>query len=145
MCLRDRAMVTLSSTSKKSKSSCSRMVSAVRCSGGSFDHALKTAWARRKISSMSLPTPSFSRRVAVESEPVVGQLLGTEHKDGTIAKLVILDDGQSGECLPQADAVGKDAAVVRFQLVDDARGSITLEVVELFPNETVLIAGQVVG
>ena len=45
MCLRDRAMVTESSSSKKSKSSIWRMRSAVRCSVSSLDHSLNTRWA----------------------------------------------------------------------------------------------------
>ena len=85
------------------------------------------------------------REVAVVVEPVVGQLLGAEHQDGAVAQLVILDDGQRREGLAQADAVGQDAAVVGFQLVDDAGGGIALEVEELLPNEAVLVAGQVVG
>ena len=82
--------------------------------------------------------------IAVVIEPVVGQLLGAKHKYGAIPKLVVLDDGQSGECLSQSDAVGKNTAVVGFELVDDAGGGITLEVVELFPNEAVLVPSQVV-
>ena len=46
-------MVTLSSSSKKSKSRALRIAAAVRSSGGSVDQALNAAWARRKISSMS--------------------------------------------------------------------------------------------
>ena len=56
-------MVTLSSNSKKSKSSALRMAAAVRSSGGIFDHALNAAWARRNISSMSLSVPSFVAEV----------------------------------------------------------------------------------
>ena len=40
---RERAMVTLSRSSKKSKSSSFRMAVAVLSSGGSLDHALKEA------------------------------------------------------------------------------------------------------
>src|SRR5689334_21778851 len=42
MCRRDRAMVTESRSSKKSKSSICMIRSVVRDSGGSFDHSLKT-------------------------------------------------------------------------------------------------------
>jgi hypothetical protein len=55
MCLRERAMVTLSSSSKKSKSSESRMARAVRSSGGSLAQVLNAACAWRKISSTLLP------------------------------------------------------------------------------------------
>ena len=62
MCLRERAMVTLSSSSKKSKSSESRIARAVRSSGGSFDQVLKAAWALRKTSSTDLLVRSFLLR-----------------------------------------------------------------------------------
>ena len=73
--------------------------------------------------------------VAVVVQPVVGELLGAEHQHGVVAQLVVLDDGQGGEGLAQADAVGQDAAVVGFQLVDDAGGGIALEVEELLPDQ----------
>jgi hypothetical protein len=51
----------------------------------------------------------------------------------------------AGECFPQADAIGEDAAVVGLQFVNNARGCIALEVEELFPYKTVFITGAVIG
>ena len=83
--------------------------------------------------------------VAVVGEPVVGQLLGTQHQHRAIAQLVVLDDGQRREGFAQAHAIGQDAAVVGFQLVDDAGGGIALEVEQLLPHQGVQVAGAVVG
>jgi hypothetical protein len=58
---------------------------------------------------------------------------------------IVLDDGQRREGLAQADAIGQDAAAVRFELVDDPRGGIALEVEELLPDEAVLVPGEIVG
>ena len=51
---RERAMVTASRSSKKSKSREERIAAGVRCSAGSFDQTLKAVCARRKIRSMFL-------------------------------------------------------------------------------------------
>ena len=85
------------------------------------------------------------REVRVVVRPVVRELLRGKHEHGLVAQLVVLDDRQRGERLPEADAVGEDAAVVGLQLVDDAGGGVALEVVELLPDRGVLVAGQVVG
>ena len=83
--------------------------------------------------------------VAVVVQPVVGKLLRAEHQDGLVAQFVILDHGQRGEGFAEADAVGEDAAVVGFQLVDQAGRGIALEVEQLLPDQAVQIAGAVVG
>ena len=83
--------------------------------------------------------------VAVVIQPVVRQLLGTEHQHGAVAQLVILDHGQGREGFPQTDAVRQDAAAVRFELVDNPSGRILLKVEELVPNQGVLITRSVIG
>lgn len=83
--------------------------------------------------------------VSVVVEPVVGQLLGTQHQNGLVPQLVVLDHSQCSEGLAQAHAVGQDAAAVGFQLVDDACGRVSLVVEELLPDQRVLVAGAVVG
>ena len=83
--------------------------------------------------------------IAAIGLPVVGELLGAEHQNRLVAKLVVLDDRESGEGFSEADAIGQDAAVVGLQLVDQARGGIALEVEELLPDQGVLIARSIVG
>ncbi len=78
---------------------------------------------------------------AVE-RPVVAQALGAEHEDAVVAQLVVLDDGQRLEGLPEADAVGDDAAAVAVELVDGADDPIALELVELAPDDGVADAGS---
>ena len=82
---------------------------------------------------------------AVVGQPVVGEFFRAEDEDGLVAQLVVFDDGEGGEGFAEADAIGEDAAVVGFQLVDQADGGIALEVEELFPNGSVLVAGAVIG
>jgi hypothetical protein len=62
-------------------------------------------------------------------EPIIRQLLQAEDEDGPVAQFVVLDDGEGGEGLAEADAVGEDAAAVGFELVDDPGGGIPLEIV----------------
>ena len=83
--------------------------------------------------------------IAFVGDPVVGEFFRTEYEDRAVAQFVVFDDGEGGEGFAQADAVGENAAVVGFELVDDAGGGIALEVEELLPDEGVLIAGEVVG
>ena len=84
-------------------------------------------------------------QVAIECQPVVRQLLRAEHQHAAVAKLVILDDAECRECFSQPNTVGEDAAVEGFQLVDDARCGISLEVEHLVPDQAVFVAGHVVG
>ena len=83
-------------------------------------------------------------QVPFVGDPVVGQLLRAQDQHGSIAQLVVLDDRQGGERLAEADAVGQDATVVGLQLVDDAGRRVPLEVVELLPDDAVLVAGALV-
>ena len=85
----------------------------------------------------------FERTVI--SEPVVREFLGAEDEHGFVPQLVVFDDGEGSEGFAEAHAVGEDAAVEGFELVDDADGGIALEVEELFPDDRFLIAGAVVG
>ena len=83
-------------------------------------------------------------QVAVVVQPVVGELLGAEDQDSAIAQFITFDDRKRREGLAESDAVCKDAAAVRFELVDNACGGVALKVIELLPDETVLVA-KVVG
>ena len=82
--------------------------------------------------------------VGVVVRPVLGELLRAQHENGLVAQLVVLDDRQCGERLPEANGVGEDAAVVGLQLVDDARGRVPLEVVQTLPDLRLLVTGAVV-
>ena len=82
--------------------------------------------------------------IAFVSQPVVHQFFRTEDEDRTVAQLVVLDDGKSGERLPKAHAIGENTAVVSLQLIDDAVGGVALEVEEFFPNAAFLIPRAVV-
>jgi hypothetical protein len=93
----------------------------------------------------AIPGEEVGLEVAVVVQPVVGKLLRAEHQDGLVAQLVILDHRQRGEGFAKANAVGEDAAVIGFQLVDQASGGIALEVEQLLPDQAVQIAGAVVG
>ena len=84
------------------------------------------------------------RQVCVVVGPVLGELLRRQHEHRLVAQLVVLDDRQRGERLPEAHAVGEDAAVVGLQLVDDAGRGVALEVVEALPDLRLLVAGAVV-
>ena len=77
--------------------------------------------------------------------PVFRQLFGAEHQDRFVAALVILDHGQRREGFAEANAVGQNAAVVFFQLVDDGEGRVFLEVVQHIPDFAVLEAGGLIG
>ena len=63
------------------------------------------------------------RRVA---QPVVLQLLGTEHERPLVAQLEELDNRQRRPGLAQAHAVGDDAAVVAQQPVDGGGRAVFL-------------------
>ena len=80
----------------------------------------------------------------LKNDPIVGKFLGAEDEDCPVAQLVIFDDGQSSKCLAEPNTVGKNAPVVCLKLVDDAGGSILLEVIELLPDDSVLVAGAFV-
>ena len=67
--------------------------------------------------------------VGLEGVPVVIELLWTKHKHGFVAVLVILDDRKCGEGFAETNGVGKDAAIILFEFVDDGKSSIALEVI----------------
>ena len=73
---------------------------------------------------------------AVET-PVVAQPLGTQDQYPVVAQLVVFDDGQGLESLPQSHAVGNDAAAEAIELVNGAHDAITLEFEELLPDDRV--------
>ena len=84
------------------------------------------------------------RQIGVVVPPVVGEFFWTKHQDSSVAKLIILDDSESCERFPQANAVRQNAAVVCLQLVDDPSCCILLEVEQLVPDKAVLIARQII-
>ena len=67
--------------------------------------------------------------VGTKRLPVVVQLLWAKYEHALVAVLVILYHCKGCECLTKSDTIGKDAAVVFFELVDDGKGSIFLEIV----------------
>jgi hypothetical protein len=84
-------------------------------------------------------------QLAVVGEPVVRELLGAEHQHVAVAQLVVLDDGKRGEGLAETHAVGKDAAIEGFELIDDAHRGIALKLIQRLPDDGVLPAGAVFG
>ena len=93
--------------------------------------------------------PVFCERVvdqvAPVGHPVLGELLRAQDEHVLVPALVVFDDCKRGEGLAESDAVGKDAAVILFELVDDAKRRVLLEVEELVPDDAVLKAGRLVG
>ena len=75
--------------------------------------------------------------VRLVERPVVAQPLGAEHEHAVVAQLVVLDDRQGLERLPEADAVGDDAAAEAVELVDRADDAVALELEELLPDDRV--------
>ena len=61
--------------------------------------------------------------------PVVVQFLRTQHEDGFVSVLVILNNGKGGECFSKTYTIGKYAAVVAFQLIDDSECRVLLEII----------------
>lgn len=92
-----------------------------------------------------IPGERIGFQVGVIVQPVIGQLLRTQHKDRAVAQFVVLDHRQGGEGLPQTDAVRQDAAVEGLELVDDPGCCISLVVEQLLPDEALLIARPVIG
>ena len=79
--------------------------------------------------------------ITTVGDPVLMQLFRAENKDRLVSVLVILDYGKSGERLTETHGVGKDAAVILFEFVDDCESRVTLEVVELVPDYARFEAG----
>ena len=76
--------------------------------------------------------------------PVFRQLFGTQHQNRLVSILIIFYDSQCGKCLAKTNTVRKDAAVVLFQLIDDGKHRILLEVVQQAPDFALLKAGCLV-
>ena len=79
--------------------------------------------------------------VGLVERPVVAQPLGDQDQHAIVAQLVVLDDGERLEGLPEADAVGDDAAAEAVELVDRSDDAVALELVELLPDNRVADAG----
>ena len=73
--------------------------------------------------------------------PVLCQLFGAQHQNRLVSILIILYDCQCGKGLAKANTVRKDAAVVLFQLIDDGKHRILLEVIQQAPDFALLKAG----
>lgn len=72
-------------------------------------------------------------------------VFGTEDQDGFVAVLIVFDNGQRGEGFTQAYAVCKNTAVEFFELTNNCKNSISLEVIKHSPNFTVLESGCLIG
>ena len=79
--------------------------------------------------------------VVLVGVPVFRQFFGAQHKNRLVSILIILYDSQCGKGLAKANTVRKDAAVVLFQLIDDGKHRILLEVVQQTPDFALLEAG----
>ena len=77
--------------------------------------------------------------------PVPCQLFGAEDQHGLIAVFIVLDHRECRERLAKAHAVSQDAAVVFFQLVDDGKYSVPLEVIQQAPDFALLEARRLIG
>ena len=77
--------------------------------------------------------------------PVVRQLLGAKHQDGFVAVFVVFYNRKRSEGFTETNAVCKNTAVVFFQLIDNSKGSIALEIIEHSPDFALLEAGCFVG
>ena len=82
--------------------------------------------------------------VATVGNPVVKQFLRAKNENRLVSVFVILNDRKCGERLTETNAVGKNAAVILFQLIDDGESGITLEIVEFIPDNARLEAGCLV-
>ena len=77
--------------------------------------------------------------------PVVAQPLGAEHQHAPVAQFIVFDDGQGLKGLPQADAVGDNAAAEPVELVEGAQHAVALKFEELAPDDAVADAGRGIG
>ena len=66
--------------------------------------------------------------------PVLAEFLRAENQHALVFQLEVFDDGERLEGFAQADAVGKDAAVVLEDLVDRAFDAVALELEKGLPN-----------
>ena len=83
--------------------------------------------------------------IGLEGTPVVVEFFGTKHKYRLVAVLVILDNRKCREGLTETYGIGKDAAIILFELIDDSKCSIFLEVVEFVPDDAILESRSLIG
>ena len=83
--------------------------------------------------------------VFLKGVPVAFELFGAKHKHAFVAVFVVFYDRQCRKRFAEPHAVGKNAAVVAFKLVDDGKSCVFLEVVKLFPDNAFLKAERLVG
>ena len=76
-------------------------------------------------------------KIAAIGEPIFCKLLGAEHQYIFVAFLIVFDDRERGEGLAETDTVRQYTATVHFQLVDDGKRSIFLEIVQFSPYNAV--------
>ena len=76
--------------------------------------------------------------------PVPCQLFRAQYKNRLVAVFIVFYYRKGGEGLAQADAIGQDAAVVFFELVDDCKHRITLEIIQHAPNLALFEPGRFV-
>ena len=65
----------------------------------------------------------------LERVPVVIEFLRAKNKNTLVARLVILDYRKRCKGLAETHGVGKDAAVILFEFVDDGERCVALEIV----------------
>ena len=82
--------------------------------------------------------------IAAIRHPVLGELLRTQDKNVLVPPFIIFDHSKGRECLAKTYAISKDASVVLLQLIDNAKCSILLEIIELVPDCTVLEASRLI-
>ena len=91
-----------------------------------------TARQIRMVENMIVEAVTQQRIIFIrtlERVPVVIEFLRAKHENTLVPRLVILDYRECGKGLAETYGVGKDAAVIFFQLVDDGESRITLEIV----------------
>ena len=92
-----------------------------------------------------IPQTISGKRIVDEispvGHPVFRELLRAQNKYIFVPSLVVFDDAQGGERLSKSHAVSKDTSVILFQLIDDCKGGVFLEVKQLPPDNAVLKAG----
>ena len=76
--------------------------------------------------------------------PVVVQFLWTQHKYRLVTIFIVLDDRKRGKSLTKTYTVSKNTTIISLQLIDNGKGCISLEIVKLIPNFTLLKARSLV-
>ena len=92
--------------------------------------------------------PISSQRVVYQipaiGHPVLRKLLWAQNKYVLVSAFVILNDGKCRERLTESYTVCKNAAIVLFKLIDNAKSSILLKIVEFVPDHAVLEPGRLI-